>query len=144
MTYGVIAWHQPQGQEGLNQGLNGALAPLQNQCLQVMTGAYQATPASTLEAEAHIPPLNLYLDSMVARATQCLEDSGMAAKIERACQEVRCYLQTRGQNQWRYFTEYIHPQPLRWGWQSEWTQDGQTARVLQSQWESQWRSWRVP
>ena len=40
MAYGVIAWHQPQGQKGLNQGLNGALAPLQNQCLWVITGAY--------------------------------------------------------------------------------------------------------
>ena len=27
MTYGAIAWHQPRGQDGLNQGLNGALAP---------------------------------------------------------------------------------------------------------------------
>ena len=40
MTYGAIAWHQPQGQDGLNQGLNEALAPFQNQCLQVITGAY--------------------------------------------------------------------------------------------------------
>ena len=133
MIYGAIAWHQPQGQEGLNQGLNGALAPLQNQCLQVMTGAYQAAPESTLEVEAHVPLLNLYLDSMVARATQCLEDSGMAAKIEWACQGAHHYLWTRGQNQRRYFTKYIHPQPLPQGWQSEWTQDGQTAQVLQSQ-----------
>ena len=38
--------------------------------------------SSTLEAEAHVPPLSLYLDSMVAQATKRLEDSGMAAKIE--------------------------------------------------------------
>ena len=68
-----------------------------------MTEAYQATPASTLEAEAHVPLLNLYLDSMVIWATQHLEDS------ERACQEVHHYLQTHGQNQQRHFTEYIHP-----------------------------------
>ena len=40
MAYEAIAWHQPQGQNGLNQGLDGALAPFQNQCLWVMTGAY--------------------------------------------------------------------------------------------------------
>lgn len=85
MTYGALAWHQPRGNRGLNQGLSGALAPFQNQCLRVMTGAYRATPVSTLEAEAYVPPLNLYLDSMVARATQRLEDSGMAVKIEGAC-----------------------------------------------------------
>ena len=88
MIYGVITWHQSQSQDGLNQGLNGALAPFQNQCLQIITEAYQAAPASTLEAKAHVSPLNLYLDSMMARAIQCLEDSEMAAKIEQACQEV--------------------------------------------------------
>ena len=44
----------------------------------------------------------------------------------------------------RSFTEYIHPQPLARGWQSGWIQGGQTARVLQSQWEDQWRSRRTP
>ena len=48
MTHGAIAWHQPQSQDGLNRGLNGALAPFQNRCLRVITGAYRATPASTL------------------------------------------------------------------------------------------------
>ena len=60
MTYGVITWHQPQSQDGLNQGLNETLAPFQNQCLQVITGAYQATPASILEAEAHVPVKPLF------------------------------------------------------------------------------------
>ena len=144
MTYGALAWHQPRGNRGLNQGPSGALAPFQNQCLRVMTGAYRATPVSTLEAEAYVPPLNLYLDSMVARATQRLEDSGMAVKIEGACREVCRHLRAHGQNQRRYFTHYIHPQPLPQGWQLEWTQDGHTARVLQSRWEDQWRSRRMP
>ena len=97
MTYGAFAWRQPRVRMELNRGLNRALAPFQNQCLWVITGAYQAAPVSSLEAETYVPPLNLYLDSLVARATQRLEDSGMAAKIEGACREVRHYLQTRGQ-----------------------------------------------
>ena len=116
MTYGAIAWHQPRGQDGLNRGIVGSLAPFQNQCLRVITGAYQAAPISTLEAEAYVPPLNLYLDSLVARATQRLEDSGMAAKIEGACREVRRHLRAHGQNQRRHFTQYIHPEPLPQGW----------------------------
>ena len=64
-----------------------ALAPYQNKCLRVITGAYRA-PATTLEAEAYIPPLNLHLDSLVARANQRLENSGMGAKIEKSCKEI--------------------------------------------------------
>ena len=143
MTYGALAWHQPRG-HAPTRSLSGALAPFQNQCLRVMTGAYRAAPVSTLEAEAYVPPLNLYLDSMVARATQRLEDSGMTTKIEGACREVRRFLRAHGQNQRRYFTQYIHPQPLPRGWQLEWTQGGRTARVLQSRWENQWRSRRIP
>lgn len=144
MTYGAIAWHQPRGQEGFNWGPSGTLATFQNKCLRVVTGAYRAAPVSTLEAEAYVPPLNLYLDSQVARATQRLEDSGMAAKMEGACREVRHYLRAHGQNRRRRFTEYIHPQPMPWGWQSQWTRRGQTARILQSQWEDQWRCRRLP
>ena len=88
MIYEIIVWHQPQGQDGLNQGLNEILASFQNQCLQIITEAYQAAPASILEAETHVPSLNLYLDSMVAQATQCLKDSEMAAKIKQACHEI--------------------------------------------------------
>ena len=33
MTYEAIAWHQPQGQDGLNWRLNETLALFQNQCL---------------------------------------------------------------------------------------------------------------
>ena len=144
MTYGALAWHQPRGLAGINQGPNRTLAPYQNRCLRVITGAYRATPASTLEAEAYVPPLNLYLDSLVARATQRLEDSGMAAKIEGACQAARRNLRAHGQNQRRPCTQYIHPQPLPRGWQSQWTQDGHPARALQSQWVAQWRSRRAP
>ena len=72
--------------------------------IQIITEAYQAGPASTLKAETHVPPLNLYLDFMVARATQCLEYSEMTAKIKRACQEIHCYLQTT----WPESMELLH------------------------------------
>ena len=127
ITYGALAWHQSQSHHDLNQSSTGALAPFQNQCLCVIMRAYQAALISTLEAEIYVPSLNLHLDFLMAWATQCLEDSGMAAKIEEACQEVCCYLWAHSQNQQRHFTQYIHPQPLPQGQQLEWTQDSQTA-----------------
>lgn len=117
MTYRALAWHQPQGQGSPTGGPVAALAPYQNKCLQVITGAYHAAPATTLEAEAYLLPLNLHLNSLVARAAQHLEDSGMAAKIESSCKEVRRYLRTHGQNWRQSFTEFIHPKPLPRGWQ---------------------------
>lgn len=48
---------------------------------------------------------------MVAQATQRLESSGMAAKTEGSCQEVRRYLRVHGQNRRRNISEYIHPGP---------------------------------
>lgn len=64
----------------------------------------------------------------------------MGAKIEKSCKEVRCYLRIHGQNRKWSFTEVIHPRHLPLRWQLAWTQDGQSARELQSQWENQWQS----
>ena len=85
MTYGALAWNQPYGLYGLGRDLAGRMPLLQNQCLQVITGAHRVTPVSTLEVETYIPPLNLYLGPLVARATQRLGNSGIAGKIEGAC-----------------------------------------------------------
>ena len=143
MIYGAIAWHQSWGQNKLNQRLDEALASFQNQCLWIMTEAYQATPASILETEAHVPLLNLYLDFMMAQTIQCLENSEMAVKIERACQEIHHYLQTCDQNQWKHLSEYIHPKSLPKRWQTGWIQNDQTVWIFQFWWESQWWSQRV-
>ena len=112
MIYGAIAWHQPWGQNGLNQRLDETLAPFQNQYLWVMTGAYWAAPASILEMEAHVSLLNLYLNFMMAQATQHLEDSEMTVKIKRACQKIHHYLQTHDQNQQKHLFKYIHLKPF--------------------------------
>ena len=135
MIYKIIAWHQSQSQNELNWELNKTLVSFQNQCLWVITEAYWAAPASILKTEIYVSSLNLYLDFMIAWAIQHLEDSKTTAKIEQACHEICWYLQIHDQNQWRFFTEYIHLQPLAWGWQSGWIQNDQTAQVLQSQWE---------
>lgn len=143
MTYGALAWHQARG-DGLDRVLAGSIAPLRNRCLRVIAGAYRATPVSTLEAEAYILPLSLYLDALASRATQRLEDSGMARKVEGICREVRRHLYARGQNWRKPFTEYIHPQPLPAGWHSEWTKEDRPEQVLLARWRAQWGNRREP
>ena len=88
MIYGIIAWHQPWDQHGLNQRLNEVLAPFQNQGLWIITEAYQVTPAYILEAGAHVPLLNPYLNSIMTQTIQHLEDGGVTVKIEWPCQKV--------------------------------------------------------
>ena len=42
------------------------LAKIQNKCLQVLAGAYRATPTTVLETETSIPSLDLYLNNRLA------------------------------------------------------------------------------
>lgn len=149
MTYGAIAWHQPRPVEETavksTQGLAGSLAPLQNQCLRTVAGAYRATPVSTLEAETYTAPLDLHLDSLVARTVHRLEKSGMAEKLNSACREVRRYLAAHGQFQRRHYTEFIHPRPLRRGWQSSWIRDERGPQVeLRERWQRRWGARKEP
>ena len=66
----ALAWHQPRSRTGAPTlgGLASKVAPKQNEYLRVATGAYRATLATTLEVEAGIEPIDLYLSARVARA----------------------------------------------------------------------------
>jgi hypothetical protein len=80
IAYGSAVWHTPTPVGGRPQGLVQSLAPIQNQCLRVVTGAYRATPILSLEVESHVPPLDLHLTKLSAtfeqsyRANQSLDD----------------------------------------------------------------------
>jgi hypothetical protein len=68
LVYGAAIWHTPakDPRKAKAKGLAAKLQPIQNKCLQVVTGAYRATPTQTLETEAYVPPIDLYLDSRLA------------------------------------------------------------------------------
>lgn len=141
LTYGAVAWHQPQSlkrqpdqehrpiptaKQLRLQGIAANLATIQNSCLRVVAGAYKATPITTLEAETYVPPLELYLDSVVARATHRMREiePERGAEIIAACRRVRRSLHRRGQNRRKALEDVIHPKPLPATWVTDWATQG--------------------
>ena len=158
LTYGAIAWHQPHQQPSptlkpTRVGITTKLAKQQNMCLRLVTGAYKATPLSTVEAEAYIPPLDLHLDSVVSRALKRMKESGMARQIEEACTVIRRKLRRRGQNRRIPLTAVAHPKPLPADWTQLWTlptEDAQgkpqnpAKKELLRRWKARWAARKPP
>ena len=74
LAYSASTWHSPTDLVK-PKGLAAKLQPIQNKCLQVIAGAYKATPARALETETHTPPIDLYLDRQVAVFQKRLDSS---------------------------------------------------------------------
>lgn len=102
-------------------GITSKLAKQQNRCIRMIAGTYKATSTSTVEAEVFIPPLDLYLDSVISQAIQRMEESGMARQIESACTVIRRKLRRRGQNRHIALSTVVHPKPLLADWAKRWT-----------------------
>lgn len=146
VAFGALAWHQPgrcAGSENA-RGIVTKLRPWQNHCLRTITGGYRATPVSTMEAEAHIRPLDLTLDSKVARATRRLHDTGMGRHIEEACNWVRTRLRRRGRaRQKRRVTlpEIAHPMSTTRGWADD---PGEVREKATRIWTHEWERRKPP
>ncbi len=63
--------------------------------MRTVTGAYRATPISTLEVEAHIPPIDLYLDSRLATFQTRLAGSKVEQFIENTCKQIQVKTRNR-------------------------------------------------
>src|SRR5271165_1675628 len=88
MGYRAAISHSPTKPNRKLQGLAAKLQPLQNKCLQVVAGAYKATPTRNLEIETYTPPLDLYLDSRLAAFQSRLAHSGVDKIIQKACSAI--------------------------------------------------------
>ena len=88
MGYGAAIWHSPTKPNGKPQGLAVKLQPLQNKCLQVVAGAYKATPTRNLEVEIYTPLIDLYLDSRLAAFQSQLAYTGADKIIQKACSAI--------------------------------------------------------
>jgi len=67
LAYGAVVWHTPAKDPiGKARGIAAKLERIQNKCPRIVVEAYRATPIKTLEAEAYVPPIDLYLDSRLA------------------------------------------------------------------------------
>src|SRR5437667_10448521 len=82
IAYGASAYHQPTLVGGKPRGLAVRLEKEQNGCLQVVAGAYKATPIQNLEVETLVPPLDLYLNKRLAEFESQLAQSGLQTVID--------------------------------------------------------------
>lgn len=83
MTYGSPVWHTPKNIK--KSSSTEKLAVLQNKCLRTISGAFKATPIPVLEAETFIPPIDIHLDQLQAKARYRLRIGGQSKFIARAC-----------------------------------------------------------
>lgn len=145
LAHGALAWHQPGRSAGAStpRGLATKLKPRQNDCLRSITGAYKATPISTMEAETNVCPLDLYLDNKVAKAVHRLKQTGVAAQIEQACSGVRHILKGRHRKKPHLLSEVVHPAQVPGDWMetSEKEVDEKTQRLWSDQWRERQKPW---
>ena len=147
LVYRASAWHRVSEAEANPKGIARHLAPLQSQCLRVVTGGYRATQIRHLEAEAAVPPIDIYLNKRVAEFETRLEQTGMIQRIHSASTAVATRLrQQRGRRPRRQ-----HPLPEAEGeeqraqWARRWCADGEigTDEAVERDWELRWE-FRAP
>ena len=102
-------------------GIASKLGTIQNSNLRRITGAYKATQTSKVEAEALIPPINIYLDSLVAGYRMKSAPTQVHKEIRQACEKIRNRLRRRKGRQ-RRGLESRTPQELNKEWAETWTQ----------------------
>jgi hypothetical protein len=93
MVFGHAVWHDPDKKSPSYASHQQQLKVIQNKCLRVVTGAYKATPTQVLEAEAGIPPIEIYLNQLQAQTRKRLSDSNQTRIIQEACRRIQENLQ---------------------------------------------------
>ena len=149
MTYGSPVWHTPETLRHSRKTVNKKLQVIQNTALRRVLGAYRATPTAVLEAEAGVPPVDLYLDSLQLKARQRLYTSGTTALINQACKRIRNQLRGR---RGRARTHRQTPGQTK----TTWAQEPRTANAhtnpqeatfkdpkkwLEAKWKKRWRDY---
>lgn len=85
ITYGSTVWYAPAGTKDARKDMAGKLEIMQNRCLRIVAGAYKATPIEVLQAETMLPPMQVHLDQLQAKARSRLKINGQAAFIRKQC-----------------------------------------------------------
>ena len=88
MLYGAQIWGiEPSG----NLLAKSSLVPLvklQNQCLHRITEAYKRTPRTVLECKAAVPPLDLYIDTVVMQRTVTVQSHPVEKNIHQILKHI--------------------------------------------------------
>ncbi|KAF2194269.1 hypothetical protein K469DRAFT_549126, partial [Zopfia rhizophila CBS 207.26] len=88
--YRASEWHN-----SITKSQAKSLSKIQTECLRKVTGAYKATAAATLETEAYVSPLEVWLNSKVAASQERLQQENIASVIQKICDEVANWIKTR-------------------------------------------------
>jgi hypothetical protein len=93
---GASAWHRLTSRNSDSAaGLARTLAKEQAAALRTILGAYKSTPVRSLETEAVVPPLDLWLNARVAKFHREIERSGIADMVRLDASKAREYLRPR-------------------------------------------------
>jgi hypothetical protein len=95
LTYGAPIWFSPEGKDKTKLSLLRPLEVVQNCCLQMVSGAYRATPIQLLESETGILTLRDYLAMFQAQYQLQKTDTPVAELISSACEQIRNQLRGR-------------------------------------------------
>jgi len=134
LAYGAGVWHQPSDQKP--KGISAQISILQSECLRTVCGAYRATPIRSLETEAAVPPIDLYLNLRVAEFEQRIRRTGKDVLIKQACAAVANRLRrrrrrrTRGQANTTSTPEGTEYSQDRTRWADSWVGQGTTEDAL--------------
>jgi len=139
IAYGASAYHKPAKTAGQAKGIAKKLAPEQSACLRSVLGAYKRTPVRSLETEANVPPLDLYLNKRLADFEARLETTGKGQLIRNASTLVATRLKSR-----RGRPRETRPDPdggeARQQWSRRWVADRSTAEAMVRDWERRWQA----
>jgi hypothetical protein len=112
IAYGAATWHTPSDNPAVPKGIASKLGTVQNKGLRAVAGTYRATPIRRVEVETFVPPIHIYLDSLVARAQERMKTTGAIELIHRMCQETREVL-LRRRKRGRARNSFLEPRHAR-------------------------------
>jgi len=88
ILYGAQEWSKREAGEKLPKARISPLEKVQNICLRRITGGYRRTPRAALEKEAHVMPLDLYVDARTNQSILRTQDHPVETSIRNAAEAV--------------------------------------------------------
>jgi hypothetical protein len=92
ITTGCPAWWAPPSTPFFRKGVGEELQKIKNCCFRTVSGAYNASPVRSLQAEVVVTPLSLHMDGRQARFQLRSAESGIDLVIGEGILKVRQFL----------------------------------------------------
>jgi hypothetical protein len=95
MLYGASTWYTPERIKGARKGVINKLKYIQGKYLRTVAGAYRATSTEALEIETHTQPIDIALESKVARTVLRIGASQARHVIEGDTKKIRQQMRSK-------------------------------------------------